>query len=102
MAQSLHLDVAWQSGAPADPRVRRRVADELHGIAWELTQLQALLHDAHQATGLAHAWLVPKMEVRLPLYDLGLRYRLVLQQVDRPKVVLLDEDGKRIADVRLL
>ena len=102
MAQSLHLDLAWQSGAPADATVRRRVAEELRGIAWELTQLQALLHDAHQATGLAHAWLVPKMEVRLPLYDVGLRYRVVIQQVDRPRVVLLDEDGRRIADVRLV
>ena len=102
MAQSLHVDLAWQPAAPADPRVRRRVAEEIRGIAWELTQMQALVHDAHQATGLAHAWLVPKMELRLPLYDLGLRYRVVIQQVDRPRVVLLDEDGKRIADVRLV
>lgn len=102
MAQSLEMDVAWRPGGPTDPVVRRRVADELRAIAWELTQLQALVHDAHQATGLSHAWLVPKMELRLPLYDLGLRYRVVIQQLDKPRVVLHDEEGRCVADVRLL
>lgn len=98
----LEVDVAWRAGAAPDAAVRRRVAEELRAIAWELTQLQALVHDAHQATGLRHAYLVPRMELRLPLFDLGLRYRVVLQQLDRPRVVLQSEAGRTLAEVRFV
>jgi len=87
---------------PADANVRRRVHDEVLAIAWTISELQALVHEAHQRTGLAHAYLAPRLELRLPIFDAGLRYRIVLSQLDEPAAHILDEDGKRVADVRLL
>lgn len=102
MPPRLHVDIAWRSAAPADAALRRRVWEELCAISWDVSQMQALVHDAQQATGLQHAWLVPKMELRLPIYDHGVRYRLVIAHAETPTVWLVDESGKRIADVRLL
>lgn len=101
MPQTMLVDVAWRSAAPADPTVRRRLVEEVHAIAWELTQIQALVADADQVTGLAHAFLVPRMELRLPLFDVGRRFRVLVQHLDRPLVTIVDEDGERVADVRM-
>ena len=96
------MELAWRRGAPEDDVLRRRVLEEVRVIAWTLSEMQAMLHEAHQRTGLSHAYLAPRLELRLPIFDVGLRYRLVLMNLDEPRVGLFDEDGKRIADVRLL
>jgi hypothetical protein len=88
--------------APADPAQRRRVHDEVAAIAWTLSELQAMLHDAHQRIDFSHPYLSPRVELKLPIFDAGLRYRIVLSQLDEPAAHLLDEDGRRVADVRLL
>lgn len=88
--------------APSLPSQRRRVHDEVTAIAWTISELQALVHEAHQRTDLAHAYLAPRLEMRLPIFDAGLRYKIVLSHADEPGVHLLDEDGKRVADVRIL
>lgn len=99
---ALHLDVLWKAGAPRHATVRKRVVEELRSIAWELTQMQALVHDAHQATGYLRGWLSPRMELRLPLYDIGLRYRIVIEEMEPPAVSLVDDAGRHVADVRLV
>jgi hypothetical protein len=97
------LQIAWRRGmAPTEAFQRRRVHDEVLAIAWTISELQALVHDAHQRTDLSHAYLSPRLELRLPIFDAGLRYRIVLSQQDEPGVHLMDEDGKRVADVRLV
>lgn len=96
------MDVRWRREAPADEALRRRVAAELREVAWSLSQLQLLLHEAHQATGAQHAFLLPRMEARLPLFDLGVRYRIVLSNVNEPRLALVDEQGVCVADVRLV
>jgi hypothetical protein len=98
----LDVDVRWRREAPDDERLRARIVRELHEVAWSLSQLQLLLHDAHQATGAQHAFLLPRMEARLPLFDLGRRYRVVLSHVNEPRLALVDEEGKCIADVKVV
>lgn len=98
---TLMVDVRWRPGAPSDPAVRRRVAEEIRHVSWALSQMEAMLFDAHQAVGIAHAYLLPRLELRLPLYDLGLRYKLVYTCHEKIVITLVDEKGKRVADVRL-
>ncbi|MFA5860789.1 MAG: hypothetical protein WDA16_03750 [Candidatus Thermoplasmatota archaeon] len=99
---SLDLSVRWRKGAPADDRVRRRIVEELRDLSWSLSQLQLLLHDAHQTAGAQHAFLLPRIEARLPIFDAGLRYRLVLTQLDEPRLALMDEDGQKVADITIV
>ena len=61
-----------------------------------------MVHEAQQRNALQHAYLAPRIELRLPIFDVGLRYKVVLSQVDGPGAHLVDEDGKRVAEVRLL
>jgi hypothetical protein len=45
---------------------------------------------------------MPRIELKLPLYDLGRRYRLVFTYVEKSRISVMDEDGRKLADVRLL
>lgn len=94
--------LAWRPHAPADATLRARVAEEVRQLAWTLSQMEALAHDAHRAAGHEHAFLMPRLELRLPLFDLGLRYRLVVSCMEKSHIALLDEEGRKVADVSLL
>jgi hypothetical protein len=100
--ETLHVQLHWRRGAPADPRLRRRAAEEVRAISWSLSEMQAMLADAHQRTGLAHAYLLPRLELKLPIFDMGARWRIVLTRLDTERIVIVDEDGRAVADVRLL
>lgn len=102
LAPPLQVTLAWRSLAATDSRIRSRVTEEVRGLAWTLSQMEALLHDAHRAAGHEHAFLMPRIELKLPLYDVGRRYRLVLTYVERARISLVDEDDRKLADVTLV
>lgn len=101
LAPSLQVAVCWRTLATTDPALRARLTAEIRALSWTLNQMEALLDDAHRCTGLEHAYLMPRIELRLPLYDVGLRYRLLLTHVDRARISLVDEEGRKLADVTL-
>jgi hypothetical protein len=96
------VHLSWRDGVALDESLRARLARECELISWPLSEMEALLHDAHRVTGLDHAYLLPRIELRLPLYDLARRYRVVLTLVDKVRIALVDEDGRRAADILLL
>lgn len=89
----------WRSRL--DDALRDRLTQEIEHAAYALNEMEALLYDAHRATGLTHAWLAPSMELRLPLFDMGRRFRITLTRLDRTRIGVLDEEGRRVADVLL-
>lgn len=91
----------WRPDAPTDLRLRTRLREECESIAWPLSQMEALLHDAHRSTGLEHPWLLPRIELRLPLYDMERRFRVVLTYIESTRISVVDEKGARVADVSL-
>lgn len=95
------VHLRWRTDAPADPRLRGRLLEECELIAWPLSQMEALLHDAHQATALEHPWLLPRLELRVPLYDLQRRFRVVISYLEGSRITVVDEGGTSIADVSL-
>lgn len=98
----IQVRLNWRTGADASPALRDRVAGELHTLAWELSQAEALLHDVVRVAGHDRAYLMPRIELRLPLYDEHRRLRIVFSHIDAPRIHLVDEDGKRLADVVLV
>lgn len=98
----IQVRIAWRAGADAPPELRERIAVELHALAWELSQAEALLQDAMRVAGAERAYLMPRLELRLPIYDAKRRFRVVFSHVDTPLVHLADEAGKRLADVTLV
>lgn len=97
----IQVKLKWRTAVDASPEMRDRVARELAGLAWELTQAEALHQDAIRVAGHERAYLMPRLELRLPLYDAGRRLRVVFSHIDTPRIHLVDEDGKRLADVLL-
>ena len=100
-APTLIVHVSWRAPAPTDERVRARILEEIQQASWTLNQLEALLYDAHHLTASQHPWMLPRLELRLPLYDMDLRYRLVFQCLDKTRLTLEDDKGRRVADVTL-
>lgn len=98
----IQVRLNWRTAADVSSPLRERVATELHALAWELSQAEALLHDIVRVAGDERAYLMPRIELRLPLYDEHRRLRIVFSNIDAPRIHLVDEDGKRLADVLLL
>ena len=98
----IQVRLNWRAGAETSTPLRQRVSEELDSLAWELSQAEALLHDVVRVAGHERAYLMPRIELRLPLYDEHRRLRIVFSHVDAPRIHLVDEDGKRLADVVLL
>ena len=95
----VEVRVRWTRSV-GDEELRARIEAELHPIAWTLSQMEALMHDAHRVTSFDHAFLMPRLALRLPLYDLGRRFRVELTHVaDKPRISLLDEENDRVADI---
>lgn len=98
----IHVRLAWRPGNLLTEPLRERLTKEVDALVWELSQAEALLDDLHRVAGQERAWLMPRIELRIPLYDVNRRFRLAFSHVDKPRIVLVDEDGKRVADVTLL
>lgn len=101
LAPAVRLRVRWLAAAPPEGPLRDRLEKELHGLAWALSQLEALADEASRLTGAEHPWLLPRIEARLPLYDLERRYRIVVAHVEGSRIRLLDEQGREAAQVQL-
>lgn len=98
--ESVHVHVIW-SARIAEP-LRARLAHELRQAAWALSETEALLRDAHRATDLSHAYMQPRIELRLPLYEAGRRFKIVFSRPDEMRIELFDERGARLACIKLL
>lgn len=94
---SHRVRLRWRARLPSE--LEERLRAEIEGAAHELSEMEALLYDAHRATGLTHAHFAPSIELRLPIFDLGRRFRIRLTRLDRTRIVLLDEDDRVAADV---
>lgn len=97
----IQVRLQWRSGVYVPAETRERILDELRALAWELTQAEALLADAVRVAGHDRAYLMPRIELRLPLYDEKRRLRIVFSHIDAARIHLVDEEGKRLADVTL-
>ncbi len=93
------VNVRWRTRLA--PALEARVIQELEGASWSMSEMEALLHDAHRATGLNHAWMAPSLVLRMPLFDMGRRFKIQMSRHDKSHIVLLDEDDKKLADVNL-
>lgn len=98
----IQVRLNWRTTADLPALIRERVAQELHTLGWELSGSEALLHDIVRIAGHDRAYLMPRIELQLPLYDERRRLRIVFSHIDAPRIHLVDEDGKRLADVLLL
>ena len=98
----IQVRLNWRTGADLPAPLRERVSQELEALAWELSQTEALLHDVTGVAGHERAYLMPRIELRLPLYEEHRRLRVVFSHVDAPRIHLVDEQGKRLADVVLV
>lgn len=97
----IQVRLLWRPDAALPSELRQRVAGELGALAWELTQVEALLADVVRIAGHERAYLMPRIELRLPLFDERRRLRIVYSQIDSARIHLVDEEGKRLADVSL-
>jgi len=97
----IQVRLQWRSSVDLRADLRVRIAAELNALSWELNQAEALLQDAMRVAGHERAYLMPRIELRLPLFDAQRRLRIVFSHIDAARIHLVDEEGKRLADVLL-
>lgn len=96
------IRLAWRPGVQLAAPLRERILQEIDALSWELSQTEALLCDLHRVAGHERAWLMPRIELRVPLFDENRRFRLAFSHLEKTRILLVDEEGKRLADVTLV
>lgn len=102
MLSTIQVRVRWRRAAKVRAPQRARAAQELSDLAWELSQAEALLADAVRVAGHQRAYLMPRIELRLPLYHARRRLRVVFSHIESTRIELVSEAGKTLADVTIV
>lgn len=98
---ALVLTVDWWSGEKVPLRVRRKVDRLLADLAPQLNEMEAHLYDLHVLASNGLDWLMPKIELTVPLYEDGMVFRLRLMRLEETQMVLETRKGEAVAEVVL-
>lgn len=97
----LALSVDWWSADKVPLRVQRKVDRLLQEIAPQLNEFEALLYDMHAKASNGLDWLMPKIELTIPVYEDGMVFRLRLLRLDETQMILETRKGEAVAEVVL-
>lgn len=97
----LAVTVEWWADDRVPARLQRKVARLVEEIAPQLNEMEAALDDLHRLASNGYEWLMPKIEVTLPLYEEGEVFRLRLLRLEETQMVLETRQGEAVAEVRL-
>ena len=99
--EALVVRVDWWPSARVPARVRRKLDALLQGIAPQLNEVEACLHDLQRHASHGLEWLIPKIELNLPLYEERAAFRLRLVRLDETRMLLETRAGDVVGEVFL-
>ena len=97
----LALTVDWWSRDKVPLRVRRKVERMLQACAPQINEFEAHLYDMHVRASNGLDWLMPKIELTVPVYEEGMVFRLRLLRLEETQMVLETRKGEAVAEVVL-
>lgn len=93
--------VEWLPGARVGPALRRKVERLLGSLTPVLSEFEADLDGASRRAACGYAWLLPRFELTLPLYEDQAVFRLRMTRLDEPEMLVVTRNGRAVARVRL-
>lgn len=94
--------VDWSPSAKVAADVRPEVEAMLRELAPVLSDIEADADTLHKRASCGLEWLLPRIELTVPLYERGLVFRLRITRDDTTDAGLFTRSGSRVATVRIV
>lgn len=99
---SIEARVVWEKGARVAPEVRAEVERLVSDLAPALSEIEADADTLGKRASCGLEWLLPRIELTLPLYERGVVFRLRITRDEATDAAILTRSGSRVATVRIL
>lgn len=99
---AVEVAVEWKATNEVPDRVRRKVNRLLRTLAPVLNEYEASLYDMTNLASNGLDYLMPKIELNLPLYEEKVHFRVRMTRLDLTKIHLETKDGEPVAEVFLV
>lgn len=97
----LEVTVEWWANADVPERVRRKATRLLKSMAPVLNEYEAHLYDMANLASNGLDYLMPKIELNLPLYEERTAFRIRMVRLDATQIFLETKRGDAVAEVYL-
>lgn len=95
------MNVEWLAEDKVPVRVRGKLEALLAEIAPQLNEFEAHLWDLHGLASNGLDWLMPKIELNVPIFEEGLTFRLRLVRLDETQIFLETRKGEPVAEIHV-
>lgn len=99
---SVEARIAWRPQARVPPEVRRELERLVADLAPVLSEVETDVDTLSRRASCGLEWLLPHIELTLPLYERGRVYRLRFFRDDATDIALVTRSGARVATIRLV
>lgn len=97
----VEVTVEWWANADVPERVRRKVTRLLKSLGPVLNEYEAQLYDMTNLASNGLDYLMPKIELNLPLYEDRVAFRVRMVRLDATQIFLETKRGDAVAEVHL-
>lgn len=98
-AQGIVVTVDWWEGSRVPRKLRTKVADLVQALAPQINEFEACLHELERLASNGHEFLMPKIELTIPVYEEGAVFRLRMVRLDTTQMILETRKGEAVGEV---
>jgi hypothetical protein len=98
----VEVTIDWKPTADVPDRIRRKVNRLVRSLGPVLNEYEANLFDMTNLASNGLDYLMPKIELSLPLYEENCAFRVRMTRVDLTRIFLETKDGEPVAEVFLI
>ena len=100
-SSGLEVTVDWWANADVSDRVRRKVNRLVKSLGPVLNEYEASLFDMTNLASNGLDYLMPKIELNLPLYEEKVAFRIRMIRLDATQIFIETKKGDAVAEVFL-
>ena len=101
MPCAMSVSVEWWGPVEVPDRIKRKVTRLVQSLGPVLNEYEANLFDMTNRAASGFEYLMPKIELTLPLYEEGLTFKLRMLRLDHTQIFIETRDGDAVGEVFL-
>ena len=98
---ALELTINWWTNADVTDRVKRKVTKLVKTLAPVLNEYEAALFDMSNLASNGLDYLMPKIELNVPVYEEKTAFRIRMMRLDATQIFLETKKGDAVAEIFL-
>jgi len=95
------VSIEWWGPVEVDTRIQRKLTRLVEDMGVLLSEYEAHLYDMTSRTPKGLEFLVPKIELTLPLYEEGRTFRIRMMRLTQTQIFLETQQGDAVGEVFL-